>query len=74
MDSRVVVGVGNIYANEALFAAGIHPARESGRASRARCGRLATAIKQVLDAALAEGGGPPCGTSSAKRGSRAILR
>ena len=56
MDSRVVVGVGNIYANEALFAAGIHPARASGRISRARCGRLATAIKQVLDAAVAEGG------------------
>lgn len=56
MDSRVVVGVGNIYANEALFVAGIHPARESGRISRVRCGKLATAIKQVLDAAVAEGG------------------
>ncbi|MFP5344618.1 MAG: bifunctional DNA-formamidopyrimidine glycosylase/DNA-(apurinic or apyrimidinic site) lyase, partial [Gammaproteobacteria bacterium] len=48
MDSRVVAGIGNIYANEALFLAGIHPSRAAGKVSRARCARLAQAVKQVL--------------------------
>ncbi|MEJ2060444.1 MAG: bifunctional DNA-formamidopyrimidine glycosylase/DNA-(apurinic or apyrimidinic site) lyase [Gammaproteobacteria bacterium] len=56
MDSKVVVGVGNIYANEALFLAGIHPARAAGRLSAARCERLAAAIKQVLAEAIGQGG------------------
>lgn len=56
MDSRIVVGVGNIYANEALFIAGIHPGRASGRISRERYRRLAAAIKQVLSEAIEEGG------------------
>jgi formamidopyrimidine-DNA glycosylase len=56
MDSRMVAGVGNIYANEALFAAGIHPRRPAGRISRERCGRLADAIKRVLRAAIRKGG------------------
>jgi len=56
MDSRVVVGVGNIYANEALFLAGIHPRRAAGRISRARYGRLAGAIKTVLADAIGRGG------------------
>ena len=56
MDSRVVVGVGNIYANESLFRAGIHPARAAGRISRARCERLAAAIKAVLAEAIEAGG------------------
>jgi formamidopyrimidine-DNA glycosylase len=56
MNSRVVVGVGNIYASEALFLAGIHPARAAGRVSRARCERLAMAIKNVLQKAISEGG------------------
>ncbi len=56
MDSRVVVGVGNIYANEALFAAGIHPNRQAGRISRARYLELADQIKKVLAKAIAEGG------------------
>ncbi len=56
MDGRVVVGVGNIYANEALFRAGIHPARPAGRISAARCARLAEEIKQVLAAAIVQGG------------------
>lgn len=56
MDGRVVVGVGNIYANEALFRAGIHPARPAGRISAARCGRLAEEIKSVLAAAILQGG------------------
>lgn len=56
MDSHVVVGVGNIYANEALYLAGIHPARAAGRISRARYRELVTAIKEVLAAAVKQGG------------------
>lgn len=56
MDQQVVVGVGNIYASEALFMAGIRPDREAGRISVERYARLAGAIKVVLQAALAAGG------------------
>lgn len=56
MDGRIVVGVGNIYAAEALFAAGIHPGRAAGRVGRARYRRLAAAIKRVLDEAIECGG------------------
>ena len=56
MDSRVVVGVGNIYANEALFTAGIHPERRADRISRARYEVLVAAIRQVLDRAIRHGG------------------
>ena len=56
MDGRVVVGVGNIYANEALFMAGIHPSRSSNRISAARYDMLSRKIKEVLSAAVAEGG------------------
>ncbi len=56
MDSRTVVGIGNIYANESLFAAGIHPQRHAGHISRARYERLARDIKQVLRQALRKGG------------------
>jgi formamidopyrimidine-DNA glycosylase len=56
MDGKVVVGVGNIYANEALFLCGIHPARAAGRISRARYMRLAELIKQVLTSAIDQGG------------------
>lgn len=56
MDSRIVVGVGNIYASEALFAAGIHPKRKAGRVSWKRYGRLANAIKTVLKKAIRKGG------------------
>ncbi len=56
MDGVVVVGVGNIYANEALFMAGIHPLRPAGRISRARYGRLAEAVKEVLQDAVSQGG------------------
>ena len=44
MDQKIVVGVGNIYASEALFRAGIHPSREAGRISLARYQRLAASI------------------------------
>ncbi len=56
MNSRIVAGVGNIYANEALFSAAIHPHRAAGRISAARYQRLADAIKAVLQEAIAVGG------------------
>lgn len=56
MDARVVVGVGNIYASEALFAAGIDPCRAASRISRERLARLAQAVKDVLARAIAAGG------------------
>jgi formamidopyrimidine-DNA glycosylase len=56
MNGRIVVGVGNIYASEALFRAGIHPARSAGRISRARCAALVTAVRDVLADAIEEGG------------------
>ncbi|RMG28944.1 MAG: bifunctional DNA-formamidopyrimidine glycosylase/DNA-(apurinic or apyrimidinic site) lyase [Gammaproteobacteria bacterium] len=56
MDGRVVAGVGNIYANEALFRAGIHPARPAGRISKARYARLAQALREVLAEAVDAGG------------------
>ena len=56
MDGRVVVGVGNIYANEALFYAGISPMRAAGRISLTRYKVLVTAIREVLLAAIEQGG------------------
>jgi len=56
MDAKQVVGVGNIYANEALFMAGIHPHRQAGRISAARLGKLVESCKQVLCAAIEQGG------------------
>jgi formamidopyrimidine-DNA glycosylase len=56
MDGRVVVGAGNIYANEALFMSGIHPRRPCNRVSLERYQALAGHIKQVLRAAIKQGG------------------
>lgn len=56
MNSQVVVGVGNIYANESLFMAGILPARAAGKISRQRYDVLVEAIKTVLTAAIEQGG------------------
>ncbi|MDR5900667.1 bifunctional DNA-formamidopyrimidine glycosylase/DNA-(apurinic or apyrimidinic site) lyase [Halomonas icarae] len=56
MDNAVVVGVGNIYASEALFMAGIDPRRAAGRISAERYARLAAAAKEVLAAAITQGG------------------
>jgi formamidopyrimidine-DNA glycosylase len=56
MNASIVVGVGNIYASEALFIAGIHPRRQAGRVSRVRLERLAGAIKTVLEQAITAGG------------------
>lgn len=56
MDSHWLVGVGNIYASESLFRAGIRPTTLAGRLSLARCARLAAAIRDVLGEAIAAGG------------------
>jgi len=56
MDQKIVVGVGNIYAAEALFAAGIHPNRAAGSVSLARYQRLVDEVKRILDRAIAHGG------------------
>ena len=53
---HIVVGVGNIYASEALFMAGIHPNRAAGRVSRQRYEGLVEAIRDVLDRAIKQGG------------------
>jgi formamidopyrimidine-DNA glycosylase len=56
MDSHQLVGVGNIYAAESLFRAGIDPRTPAGRLARARCARLARAVRETLELALAQGG------------------
>ncbi|HEY9099919.1 MAG TPA: bifunctional DNA-formamidopyrimidine glycosylase/DNA-(apurinic or apyrimidinic site) lyase [Thiobacillus sp.] len=56
MDAGTVVGVGNIYASESLFHAGIRPTTGARRLSRPACARLTAAIKHVLTAAIAAGG------------------
>ncbi len=56
MDQSVVVGVGNIYAAEALFRAGISPMRAAGNISRERYVRLAEAVKTILTQAIERGG------------------
>ncbi len=56
MDGRVVVGIGNIYASEALFDAGIHPLRGCHRVSEQRYRRLAESVQKILSAAILRGG------------------
>jgi formamidopyrimidine-DNA glycosylase len=56
MNGHIVVGIGNIYANEALFRAGISPKRSAGRVARHRYDRLAQVIRDVLTEAIAAGG------------------
>ncbi len=56
LQGLAVVGVGNIYASESLYRAGIRPGVAAGRLSRPRCDRLALAIKQTLLDAIAQGG------------------
>ncbi len=56
MDNTLVVGVGNIYANESLFRAGIHPNRAANRISLARYAKLVHEVKTVLTEAIAAGG------------------
>ncbi len=56
MDAHTVVGVGNIYASESLFVAGIHPLRPAGQIKPLEYERLAAAIREVLDEAIGQGG------------------
>lgn len=56
MNGRVVVGVGNIYASEALFRAGIAPVRPAGKVSKAAYGRLVQSVIEILEEAIAAGG------------------
>jgi formamidopyrimidine-DNA glycosylase len=56
MNNEIVTGVGNIYANEALFRAGIHPKTKAGRLSLQRCEKLVRAIKETLLDAINAGG------------------
>ncbi len=56
MDARLIAGIGNIYAAESLFAAGIDPRTPAGRLSEKRLGLLAPAIKNTLRAAIRAGG------------------
>lgn len=56
LDQRLVAGIGNIYANEALWRAGIHPRRAPRRTSAARLARLGAAVREVLAEAVAQGG------------------
>ncbi|MBI4293385.1 MAG: bifunctional DNA-formamidopyrimidine glycosylase/DNA-(apurinic or apyrimidinic site) lyase [Betaproteobacteria bacterium] len=56
MNSATVAGIGNIYANESLFHAGISPRTRAGRLSRRQCDKLACSLRATLEAALAAGG------------------
>jgi formamidopyrimidine-DNA glycosylase len=56
MTNAVVVGVGNIYAAESLFKAGIKPTRASGSLTKTECSKLVAAIQEVLKAAIKAGG------------------
>jgi len=56
LDQRIVAGLGNIYVCEALYRAGIHPARKAGRISAARVASLVAIIRQVLEEAITAGG------------------
>lgn len=56
MDNHLVVGVGNIYANESLFRAGIRPTRAANRISMARLERLVAAVRETLSEAISKGG------------------
>ena len=56
MDAHVVVGVGNIYASEVLFLAGVRPTRAAGRVARQEYTRIAARIREVLGRAIEVGG------------------
>jgi formamidopyrimidine-DNA glycosylase len=56
MDNKLVVGVGNIYASESLFAAGIHPDRLASSLSADECSLLVRVIKAVLQRSIEQGG------------------
>jgi formamidopyrimidine-DNA glycosylase len=56
MQAKVVAGIGNIYANEALFAAGIHPQRPARQLMPPECQKLVKSIKAILQCAIKQGG------------------
>jgi formamidopyrimidine-DNA glycosylase len=56
LDQSVLAGMGNIYADEALFQAGVRPKRKAGRVTRVECDRLAQAIRRVLGRSIETGG------------------
>ena len=56
LDQALVTGVGNIYADEALFRAGVRPSRRAGRVTRGECERLAAAVREVLARSIETGG------------------
>ncbi|OGI41221.1 MAG: DNA-formamidopyrimidine glycosylase [Candidatus Muproteobacteria bacterium RBG_16_62_13] len=56
LNSRIVSGIGNIYANEALFLAGVRPTRPAGRLTRTECERLVKSIRRILERAIRAGG------------------
>lgn len=56
MNSKVVTGIGNIYAAEALFLAKIHPATDAGQLSQQQCDQLVESIQSILTSAIAQGG------------------
>jgi formamidopyrimidine-DNA glycosylase len=56
MNASIVVGVGNIYASEALFHAGVAPGRAAGRLTRAEAARVVAAVRRVLESAIRAGG------------------
>ncbi|MDJ0865407.1 MAG: bifunctional DNA-formamidopyrimidine glycosylase/DNA-(apurinic or apyrimidinic site) lyase [Myxococcota bacterium] len=56
LDQAVIAGVGNIYADEALFGAGVRPRRRAGRVTRAECERIAAELRRVLNRSIETGG------------------
>ena len=56
MDNKVVVGVGNIYANEALFSAAVRPTKAAGRLTKKNCAILVNEIRRILQHAIDQGG------------------
>ena len=56
LDQALISGVGNIYADEALFRAGVRPSRCAGRVTRRECARIAAAIREVLERSIETGG------------------
>jgi formamidopyrimidine-DNA glycosylase len=56
LDQSLIAGVGNIYADEALFLAGVRPSRRAGKVTRAECDALAAAIRRVLERSIETGG------------------
>jgi len=56
LDQSVIAGVGNIYADEALFLAGVRPGRRASRVTRHECEKISTALRQVLERSIETGG------------------